>query len=81
MRRPYRVPPQHASSLYATIWVDNNNEVTQVPNSCKSSINVCGINSEEEEEEENVSQSWQEEMMPTWDANFVKSAWGKYLLA
>ncbi len=51
------------------------------PGICNSSMYVCGINSKEEEEEENVDVAVAREKKPTYDDNFVKRAWSKYLLA
>ncbi len=49
---------------------DKNNEAKREPGPCNSSIYVCGINSAEEEVDENVDV----EKRPTWDVKLVNRA-------
>ncbi len=63
------------------ILVDKNNEAKQEHSPCDSSIYIWGINSEKEEEEKNVDVVVATKKRPTWDADFVKRAWGKCLSA
>ncbi len=45
--------------MYIAVSTDKNNEAKQESSPCSSSIYVRGINSEQEEEEENVlTRSW-----------------------
>ncbi len=67
--------------MYAAVLADKNNEAKWELSPCNSSIYVCGINSKEEQEEENVDVVMVTEKRQTQGANFVKRTWGKYFLA
>ncbi len=56
--------------MYAAILVGKNNEATQELSFCNRSIYLCGMNSEEEEE--NGDALIATEKRPAWDVNFYK---------